>query len=318
MDRAAVAAIRCSSYDPQALETALERQFQLLGGLDRFVRPGDRVLIKPNFIAPKPVSQPAQTHPQMILTVARLLTDLGAKPCVGDSPAWGTVFSCASALEGLTEGLAHLGVPLRALRHPRPCRVNENTTVGISALALEADAIINIPKLKAHQQMVATLALKNMFGCVAGKKKPYWHFARGQSRDTFADLLLDIYRYIPTSLSLIDGIVAMQGHGPINGDPCDVGWLVAGTDAVACETVCAHLVHLTPDQIPLLRAARRAGFGASDLSQIDCRGDSIDENRCADFRIPSLVPIRFSLPRVIRSVTTGMIRSLKSGLRRPA
>ncbi len=317
MERTAVAAIRCSSYDPRALETALERQFQLLGGLNRFVKPGDRVLIKPNFIAPKPVSQPAQTHPQIILAVGRLLTDLGARPFVGDSPAWGTVFSCAGALEGLTEGLAQLGIPLRALRHPRPCHVNAHTTVGISALALEADAIINIPKLKAHQQMVATLALKNMFGCVSGKKKPYWHFARGQSRDTFADLLLGIYRQIPTSLSLIDGIVAMHGNGPINGDPCDVGWLVAGADAVACETVCAHLVHLTPEQVPLLRAARRADFGVSDLAQIDCRGDSIDENRCADFSLPSLVPIRFSLPRVIRSVTTGMIRSLKSGLRRP-
>ncbi len=136
MERTAVAAIRCSSYDPRALETALERQFQLLGGLNRFVKPGDRVLIKPNFIAPKPVSQPAQTHPQMILAVARLLTDLGARPFVGDSPAWGTVFSCAGALEGLTEGLAQLGIPLRALRHPRPCHVNAHTTVGISALAL--------------------------------------------------------------------------------------------------------------------------------------------------------------------------------------
>jgi len=318
MDLTPVAAVRCASYDPAKLETALRRQLQLLGGLESWVQRGDRVLIKPNFIAPKPVSQPAQTHPQVLVTVARLLKDLGAKPFVGDSPAWGTVFSCARALEGLTDGLAHLGVPLRPLGRPRRCRVNEHTTVGISALALEADAIINLPKLKAHQQMVATLALKNMFGCVSGKQKPYWHFARGQSRDAFADLLLDIYKQIPVTLSLIDGIVAMQGHGPINGGPRQVGWLVAGPDAVACETVCAHLVHLTPEQIPLLRAARRAGFGASDLSQIDCRGDSIHEHRCRDFHIPSLIPIRFSLPRVIKSVTTGVIRSLKSGLKRPA
>ena len=115
MDRTTVAAVRCSSYDPTVLTPALERQFRMLGGLEQWIGRGDRVLIKPNFIAPKPVSQPAQTHPQVIVSVARMLKDLGARPFVADSPAWGTVFSCAGALEGLTDALDHLGVPLRAL-----------------------------------------------------------------------------------------------------------------------------------------------------------------------------------------------------------
>lgn len=311
MGKTPVVSIRCTSYEQTSLQEALARLNQLLGGWDRFVRPGDRVLIKPNFIAPKSVNQPAQTHPQVIIEVGRMLKDMGALPVVGDSPAWGTVFSCARALN-LTDPLKYLGIPLRPLDSARKCRINEHTTVGISALALDVDAIINLPKLKAHQQMVATLALKNMFGCVTGKKKPYWHFARGTSPERFADFLLDVYRQCPATLSIVDGIIAMQGNGPINGEVYPLGWLVAGPDAVACEAVCAHLIGLEPDRLPLLRAAKRATYGRADLTNIECLGDSILDYHCMDFQIPDQVPIRFSPPRVVKSILKGMLVSLKS------
>jgi uncharacterized protein (DUF362 family) len=265
--------------------------------------------LKPNFIAPKPVTQPAQTHPQLIIAVARLVKDLGARPIVADSPAWGTIHACARALE-LVEPLRQLGVPLQSLKQPRTCRINDTTTVGIGRLALEADTIVNLPKLKAHQQMVATIAVKNMFGCVTGKKKPYWHFARGHSMDRFADFLMDLYRYMPATVTLIDGIVAMEGKGPIQGTAKTLGWLVGSTDAIACETICATLMGLSPSDLPILRAARRADYGGWNLDAIEVRGDADSLSPCPDFAIPDLIPVRFSLPRICKSIVQGAYTNL--------
>ena len=101
---------RCQSYEASALGAAVDRQLELLGGLESFVKPGNKVLIKPNFIAPKPIACPAQTHPALIIEVARRLKDMGARPFVGDSPAWGSVNACAQALN-LTEAPRRAGDP---------------------------------------------------------------------------------------------------------------------------------------------------------------------------------------------------------------
>src|SRR4030042_5426886 len=132
---------------------SIERQFELLGGIERFVKRGDSVLLKPNFIAPRSRQHATQTHPAVILEVARLLKDFGARPFVGDSSAWANAYACARKLK-LEEPLRELGVPIVQLDRPKWCRLSEkNAKVGISSLALEADVIINLPKFKTHQQL---------------------------------------------------------------------------------------------------------------------------------------------------------------------
>ncbi|MDO8945423.1 MAG: DUF362 domain-containing protein, partial [Desulfobacterales bacterium] len=172
MPFARVALIHCPNYEPNRVAQAIERQVGLLGGIEAFVKRGDSVLIKPNFIAPKSHHHSAaQTHPAVILEVARLLKDCGARPFVADSPAWADTAACIRALE-LTEPLRKLGVPIRQLDDPRKCRLPRGgPRVGLSSLALDADAIVNLPKFKAHQQLTATFAVKNLFGCVSGKHK---------------------------------------------------------------------------------------------------------------------------------------------------
>ncbi len=181
MADATVALIKCSDYSPTRIAEAIATQFKILGGLEKFVRPGDTVLLKPNFIAPKSRHHATQTDPAIILAVASLLKDFGARPFVGDSPAWGNVFTCVKALK-LEESLKRLGVPVKQLDKPNWCRIGMGKTkVGISSVALDADVIINLPKFKTHQQLVATFAVKNMFGCVSGKRKALWHFRKGKN-----------------------------------------------------------------------------------------------------------------------------------------
>lgn len=300
-DRTVVSLVRCRGYEPERVAEAIERHFRLLGGIEQFVKPGDRVLLKPNFIAPRSHRQDAtQTHPAVILAAARFLKDFGARPFVGDSPGWGDVQSCAEALE-LVEPLKRLGVPLRQLDRPTMRRVREGgPRVGLSEVALEADVIINLPKLKAHGQLLVTLAVKNMFGCVSGKRKALWHYRYGSDSARFCGLLIDICYFLRPALTLIDGIVAMERTGPSRGVSKPLGWLIGGADPLSCETVCCRLLGINPGQVPLLRAASRMQLDGLDLDRIELVGDPPGEP-CSDFELPTLAPIRFSLCRVLRS-----------------
>jgi len=312
--RPVVAVTRVVDYRDEDILDAVSRQFELLGGLGQFVRPGDRVLLKPNFIVPRRRVVAAQTDPAVILAVARLVKDFGAKPFVADSPAWGSIESCLRALE-LAEPLRKLGVPFGPLNRPKRLRI-DGSLVSISKVALEADKIINLPKFKAHQQLGATFAVKNMFGCVCGKRKAYWHFARGKSHDAFCTMLIEIYKRLGPVVSIIDGVVAMEGQGPISGNARPLGFLVGGVDPVACEIVCCDLIDLNSDQLPIIQTAQKKGFGCADLSRIHIVGDDYADSRCSDFCFARLTPLDFSLLRVCKSICKQLLFLIKSAFTR--
>jgi len=318
MANATVALMRCSDYEASRVAEAIDRQFELLGGLGRFVKPGDSVLLKPNFIAPRPHHRYAtQTHPAVILAAATLLKDYGAKPFVADSPAWTNAKTCARAL-GLIEPLDKLGVPIRELNEPRTCHLGTGKPrVKISAVALEADVVINLPKFKAHQQLVATFAIKNLFGTVCGKRKALWHFKKGDDTAQFCTLLIDIYRHVGPALTIIDAIVAMEGQGPIHGESKPLGWLIAGVDPIACERVCCHLIDLEPTEVPIVRTAREIGFGCADLEQIEILGDALPQSPCPDFQMPRTIPIKFSFRQVCRSIGRQIVLLARASKAKP-
>jgi uncharacterized protein (DUF362 family) len=305
-----VALTRCTEYKGPFVAEAIARQFALLGGVEQFVKRGDSVLLKPNFIAPRPRHCATQTDPAIIIETAKLLKDFGARPFVGDSPAWGNVHACAKAL-GLVEPLKELDVPIRQLNKPVKCQI-AGVGVGISSVALDADVIINLPKFKSHQQLVATFAVKNMFGCVSGKWKAYWHFAKGSRAQKFCTLLIEIYKLMKPALTIIDAVTVMDGPGPINGRPRPLGWLIGGIDPMACEIVCSKLINLDYNQLPIVRTAKEMGLGFVNDEVIEIIGDEFPQNVCTDFVLAEPVPIRFSLLHVCKSVCKQMILLAKS------
>jgi len=307
---------RCSDYSQTGIAEALQKQFELLGGLEKFVKPGDSVLLKPNFIAPRSRRHATQTDPAVIIETARLLKDFGAKPFVGDSPAWSNVFTCIKVLK-LEEPLKKLSVPVKQLDKPKKCRIGaKDTIVGISSVALDADAIINLPKFKSHQQLTATFAVKNMFGCVSGKRKALWHFTKGKNAEDFCELLIEIFRFLNPALTIIDGVVAMDGPGPIKGRARPLGWLIGGTDPIACETICANLIGLEPEDVPIIKTAKQTGFGCSDPNKIEIIGDDFPKSICTDFQLPKLVPIGFSLLHVCKSICKQILLLAKAPIKK--
>ena len=307
---------RCSDYSRPGIAEAIEKHFDLLGGLKQFVRPGDSVLLKPNFIAPRARRHAAQTDPAVILETARLLKDFGARPFVADSPAWSNVFACVKVLK-LAEPLKKMSVPVRQLDNPKQCRVGtKGIRVGISSVALDADVIINLPKFKAHQQLVATFAVKNMFGCVSGKRKVLWHFTKGHNQDEFCELLIDIYKYLNPAVTIIDAVMAMDGRGPIRGRARPLGWLIGGTDPIACETICAKLVNIVPEDVPIVKTAKQISFGCPDPAKITIAGDDFPQSICTDFERAELIPIRFSLLHVCKSICKQILLMIKSAAKK--
>lgn len=307
--RTQVSLEHCDSYDTACIEAAVGRLFDSLGGLQMFAGPGQRVLIKPNFIAPRPSRCAAQTHGAVILAVARILKDIGAKPFVADSPAWSTVYECARVLE-LDEPLARLGVPVRSMGQSVNRRIGDHN-IKISSAVYDADVIFNLPKFKAHQQLGATFAVKNMFGVVPGKRKALWHFRIGKDPAAFCRMLIDIYRHLSPAVNLIDGVVAMDGPGPIRGRARPLGYLIAGPDPIACEAVCAALAGFELDQLPIVQTARDIGFGCWDIEKIDILGCELPEP-CGDFRPAQQTPLRFSLVHIVRSLAKQLIMLLRN------
>ena len=300
MDASKVVLTKCNDYNK--VSQSIEKQFAMLGGLEIFIKHGDTVLLKPNFIAPKSRRHAVQTDPVFLIEIAKLLKDFGAKPFIADSPAWTNTLTCARALK-MEEQLKKLSIPIKQLNRPKNYIIdNKNTTVKLSSIAIEADAIINLPKFKSHQQLVATFAIKNMFGCVCGKRKALWHFKKGNNDQDFCELLINIYKFTNPVLTIIDAVKIMDGPGPIHGRARDLGWLIGGTDPIACETICAKLVNIEPNTLPIINTAQKLNYGCFDFNKIEILGDKFPEQVCMDFQQAEQIPIRFSLPRVCKSV----------------
>jgi uncharacterized protein (DUF362 family) len=190
-----VSLVRCDTYESGTFEAAVHKAVDLTGGISRFVKPGDRVLIKPNLLSAKTPEKRVTTDPAMVRAVARMVLEAGGKPVIGDSPAL-EPFRRVAKKCGMADVAEELGVELAALTSPRPVSLPQGTAfrqLEIASLALDADVVINLPKLKTHCQMLLTLGVKNLFGAVVAQRKAEWHHMAGVDRDTFASLLLDIY-----------------------------------------------------------------------------------------------------------------------------
>lgn len=303
MPTARVAIARASGYEHDVVAAAVSEAVGRCGGWSEYARPGHRVLVKPNCISVTPAEQHAQTHPAVVAEVCRQLLDLGARPFVGDSPAWGSL-PAAAAKSGLADLLQRLGVPLVEFRHPVRVenaggRVFSHFT--LAREAIEADAIVNVPKLKTHRQLYVTIAIKNMFGCVPGKRKAWWHFKAGNYEDYFPRMLCEIYALTRPVLTILDAIVAQEGNGPVRGTPRPVGLVLASSDAPALERIACEIIGAEPHRVRTLRAAAELGIGTPQIDRIEVVGVPLEAVRLVDYAFPKLLPVGFSLPRVVRS-----------------
>ncbi len=281
-------------YDYQTLKPIV---FQMIDDLGPdLIREDMRVLIKPNLLLAAATEKAVVTHPLIARIVAEYVLDRGAYPMIADSPPLGS-FEKILTEGGYTKIFRDLDVEFKAFETSVKVDIGEPFgPIDLAADAMEADLIVNLAKLKTHSQMLLTLGVKNLFGCVVGYKKPEWHIRAGVDRSFFARLLVQIYRALNPAITIVDGILAMEGQGPgKSGTPRTLDVLVASRDAVEADRAICRMLGVDPDLLPTHQAAKALGLVA-ETTRI--RGDF---NMINDFKLPDLGPLTFG-PEVLQKL----------------
>ncbi len=279
---AQVALVRCEEYDEAAVYEAVGRGLALLGGAERFVQPGETLLLKPNLLVFSTPGQGVTTHPAVFGAVARHLQAAGARLSYGDSPAFGRTADVAR-MGGLVQVAARLKIPVadfgegRTISFPEGGLVKQFT---IAEGALEADGIVSLPRFKTHGLTRFTGAVKNQFGCIPGLAKAEFH-VRLQDQERFCQMLVDLNRLLRPRLYVMDGIVAMEGNGPRGGDLRAMSVLLLSDDPVALDATACRMIDLDVSLVPTNTWGEAWGLGQAH--QVEILGDPLESFVAPDF-----------------------------------
>jgi uncharacterized protein (DUF362 family)/ferredoxin len=282
--QAAIALVRCDDYEPKRVRDAVERGLALLGGAQRFVRPGERILLKPNLLAGRPPERAVTTHPAVFHAVAEILGLHGCALSYGDSPGFGNPRTIARRA-GILDAAERLGLTAaefsrgEAIAFPEGMLIKRFT---LAAGVIAADGLISLPKMKTHGLTRITAAIKNQFGCIPGPLKAEFH-ARLPNADLFSRMLVDLNRLLRPRLFIVDGIVAMEGNGPQSGTPRPMRVLVLGDDPVAVDATLCRLIQLDPQLVLPIRYGHEAALGTA--TDIEPLGDRLESFVAPDFDV---------------------------------
>jgi uncharacterized protein (DUF362 family)/Pyruvate/2-oxoacid:ferredoxin oxidoreductase delta subunit len=245
---------RNASYNYEELKPAFFAIIENLAG--NKIKPGQHVLIKPNMLSAAKPEDAVLTHPLVIRAAVEYVLQKGARPQVSDSPAIGS-FARIAKVNGIKEALAGLDVMLRPFKNTVKVDIGKPYgSIDMAKDAAAADVIINLPKLKTHSQMLLTLSVKNMFGCIVGFEKSNWHMRAGVDTMGFARLLIAIHQAVKPTVSILDGILGLEGEGPgKRGKPRRIGVLMGSCDSFCLDMAVCKMLGVNPDKAPILKIA---------------------------------------------------------------
>ena len=287
--KSTVALVRCSSYDREEVETAVKTAIELLGGFEEIfaqrgelpeLTPESELVLKPNLLAKAIPEKAVTTHPEVFRAVGKVLQEEGYTNLrYGDSPG-NPMLNTERTAEGcgIKQMADELGIKAGDFEHGKSIEFPKGKAAKKFMLCNEiakvvtdkdpAGGVINICKMKTHQLVRITGAVKNTFGCVYGVNKAATH-AGFRSPEHFARMLADLSGLVKPRLHIMDGIVAMDGNGPGSGDPFPMYAILASTDPVALDTTFCHLVYLDADLVPTNTAGADAGIGQMEDDEIE-------------------------------------------------
>lgn len=303
MDKVSV--LSSSKYSIEELIPIIQKHFENLGGIDRFIKKNMRVLIKPNlFIKSKPDSA-AVTHPAFIEALVRVIMERGAYVTIAEStgnscsPAYIRSHMKETGINGVAE---RTGCKINFDSQTSVLNSNKHTrTSGFNVLSctLDADIIISASKLKTHSSALYSGSVKNIFGLIPGTlRKDY--FSLYPNKNDFCDMLVDFCEAVKPELSFVDAIYGMEGNGPVSGSPKFIGCTLASESPYAADLASAYLIGLRYDEIPLLNTAVKRGLCPESAEHLINSGDSLDFFCQPDFKRPSSFKETAELPGILK------------------
>lgn len=298
--------VRCDDYTPSTVFRAVKEAVDLLGGMGQFVSQGQKVLLKPNLLSARPPDSAVCTHPAVVEAVAGLAAAAcGVTVSFGDSPSIGAEnwdkYNRLLSITGMAEAIERAGIePVRfddcSIERDIPDAKVFRRLLLTKALD-DCEVLINIPKFKTHGLMGFTGAIKNLFGCVPGRRKAMFHLQAGDNPEMFAQMLVDVLRAVRPRLSIMDGIVGMDGQGPGAGRRRNFGLIIASADPVALDATACRVAGIDPMTVPTIRLASEQGLGIA--TGIEVLGLQPDEVRIDDFLVPQGGDLVSRMPKPI-------------------
>ena len=282
-----VAVLRCDEYKPEILLERLRETWRLAGGKDALDVEGRRVLLKPNVLLDQDMRKAATTHPEFFRAAIRLMKELGAaKIYAGDSPGFPKPGFKAKGC-GLWDVCIEEGIEWydflkgsMSIQNPDGQKINKFT---VTTALNDVDLLVSLPKLKTHQLMYYTGAIKNQFGMIPGLLKSSFHMMF-PARSDFAAMIVDLHQAVKPDFAFMDAVISMEGPGPGNGYPNKTALILGSSNLLALDIAACRIIGYDPDIIPILRNALDRGIWLEDSHDIEIKGLSLDEARVSNFQ----------------------------------
>ncbi|MCX8058618.1 MAG: DUF362 domain-containing protein [Spirochaetes bacterium] len=247
-------------YDSDIISTKIKEGLDFLGGFKNYFSNGDKVLLKPNLLASDSPSTGVITHPVFFEGVVKFFIEeikknqLNIELSCGDSPAIASPLK-VSKDSGIYEVCKKYNVPFIEFKNKYVIKGSNKNVIKIFEVAEEIkdkNKIVSLPKLKNHSLTVFTGGIKNLFGVIPGKIKAYYH-TRFPDSILFSKMIVDLADSLNTSICIMDGIIAHEGHGPRGGNPIKLGYLILGENPFVVDLLATTLVGYIPEKIPFLK-----------------------------------------------------------------
>jgi uncharacterized protein (DUF362 family)/Pyruvate/2-oxoacid:ferredoxin oxidoreductase delta subunit len=274
---------KCSKYDLQEVYNQIADIWEKCEGPDVS---GKRVLVKPNILIDSDPSKAICTHPVVVEAVIRLLQSKGAVVLVGDSPG-----AMARGYKGEKSGIFQVSRKTGSEWvdfSKGPAELNlKKGKIRIASVIKEVDIIVSLPKFKNHGLVYFTGAIKNTFGLVPGFTKAKQH-ALHNDRISFSELLVDLNEAVTPQFFIMDGIVGMEGPGPGQGIPINIGLLLGSSNPLALDIIASKIAGYNPNDIPTNAVALSRGIWMKKADEIIFDGPQLDSLIRNDFKKISL------------------------------
>lgn len=281
------------SYKLDEVTKSINEGIQTLGGWDKYVKPGMKVLLKINLIGPKRPESSAVTHCELVRALSKILKSKGCEVWIGDSSG-GAIAGISPTKQsfnvaGFNKVAEEEGAIIKNFDKEGVKEVQVKSglidKMYLASPMFEADVVINVPKFKTHSAAIFTGAVKNLFGCIPGLKKAEYHKIAPDPKD-FGELIIDINEGLKIDLHIMDGIEAMEGEGPTAGKPYKANKILISDNPVAMDIVAAKMIGLDIEQVPILQTAKKRNLGESNLNNILIKGDYSEIPKIENFKMP--------------------------------
>lgn len=296
MEETKVSVVKCGDYDHKKVKICLEKSLEFIGGIENLRKTDEKILIKPNICNALPPEKADTTHPEFLRAVIEVLKKYNKNIVIAESSAGINSLQTERAFEisGIKQVSEDMGVELRNLTSEpyKEIEIINSTTVKktkISKAFFDFDSIINLPKLKTHNNTYVTGCIKNLFGLIEKKEREKLHSIDGPGQGLFSKGLVDIYSLIKpkVKLNVMDGIIGMEGIGTPAGSPKKIGVIISGIDGVSVDSVSSSILGFkNPLEIPPTRFAHERELGQGILDRIELNSN-LDKFRIKGFELPA-------------------------------